>query len=70
MQAEHLKGWLTASKREKREASEKGEGKTDDEEGRPTKPHLEILVELIQTAFREGGRFGGGGHMASSASNP
>ena len=29
MQAKHLKGWLSASKREKREASEKGEGKTD-----------------------------------------
>ena len=31
MQAEHLKGWLAASKRETREAAEKGEGKTDGE---------------------------------------
>ena len=29
MWAEHLKGWLAASKRKKREAAEKGEGKTD-----------------------------------------
>ena len=54
MQAEHLKEWLTASKREKIEAAEKGEGKTDGEEGGPTEPHWENLVELIQTAFREG----------------
>ena len=54
MRAEHLKGWLAASKREKKEAAEKGEGKTDGEEGGPRKPHWENLVELIQTAFREG----------------
>ena len=50
MRAKHLKGWLTASKREKR-AAEKGEGKTEGEEG---EPHWENLVELIQTAFWEG----------------
>ena len=49
MQAEHLKGWLAASKKKKR-AAEKGEGKTEEEEGGP---HWENLVELIQTAFRE-----------------
>ena len=40
MRAKHLKGWLVASKRKKREAEEKGEGKTDkEEEGGPTEPH-------------------------------
>ena len=70
MRSEHLKGWLAASKHKTREVAEKGEGKTDDEEGGPTKPHLERLVELIQTAFREGGRFGRGGHVASGGSDP
>ena len=50
MRAEQLKGWLTVSKREKR-AAEKGEGKTEGEEGGP---HWENLVDLIQTAFWEG----------------
>ena len=54
MQAEHLKGWLAASKQKKQEATEEGEGKTDDEEGGPMEPHWEILVDLIQAAFREG----------------
>ena len=54
MPAEHLKGWLAEFKREKREAEEKGEGKTDKEEGGPAEPHWENLVELIQTAFPEG----------------
>ena len=54
MRAEHLKGWLAASKREKRDAAEKGEGKTDGEEGGPAEPHWENLMELIQTAFWEG----------------
>ena len=51
MRAEHLKGWLAASNRGKK-AAEKGEEKTEEEEeggdlwGK--------LVELIQTAFREG----------------
>ena len=51
MRAEHLKGWLAASNRGKM-ASEKGEDKMEEEEeggdlwGK--------LVELIQTAFREG----------------
>ena len=47
MQSKHLKGWLAASKREKR-AAEKGEGKMDGEEGGP---HWENLVESIYTAF-------------------
>ena len=50
MRAEHPKGWITASKRVTRVA-EKGEGKTEGEEGGP---HWENLVELIQTAFWEG----------------
>ena len=50
MQAEHLKGWLAASKREKR-AAEKGEGLKEGEEG---EPHWENLVESIHTAFWEG----------------
>ena len=54
MSAEHLKRWLAASKQKNREAAEKGEGKTDKEEGGPTEPHWENLVELIQTAFWEG----------------
>ena len=50
MRAEHLKGWLAASNREKMLA-EKGEEKTEEEEeggdlwGK--------LVELIQMAFQE-----------------
>ena len=54
MRAEHLKGWLAASKQRKQEAEEKGEGKTDEEEGGPTETHWERLGELIQTAFWEG----------------
>ena len=54
MRAEHMKGWLAASKQKKREATEEGEGNTDDEEGGPEEPHWERLVDLIQTAFREG----------------
>ena len=48
MRVEHLKMWLTASKRENR-AADKGEGTTEEGE-----PHWENLVELVQTAFREG----------------
>ena len=54
MRAEHLKGWLTASKRRQREAAEEGEGKMNGEEGGPTETHWERLVDLIQTAFWEG----------------
>ena len=54
MRSKHLKGRLAASKREKREAAEKGEGKTDGEEGGPAEPHWDNLVDLIQTAFWEG----------------
>ena len=43
MRDKHLKGWLAASKREKR-ATEKGEGTTEGEEG---EPHWENLVESI-----------------------
>ena len=50
MQAEHLKGWLAASKREKPEA-EKGEGNTEGQEGGP---HWENLVDIIQTTLGEG----------------
>ena len=49
MRAEHLKGWLAASKRKKREAAEEGKGKTDDEEGESTEPNWERLVDLIHT---------------------
>ena len=52
MKAEHLKGWLMASKQRKIEASEEGEGMTDDEGGGPTEPNWERLVDLIQTYFR------------------
>ena len=54
MRDEHLKGWLAALKWKKREAEEEGEGTTDDEEGGPTEPNWEILVDLIHTAFRGG----------------
>ena len=50
MRAEHLKGWLAASKRGKW-AAEKGEEKTEVEE---EEPHWENIVELIQTTFQEG----------------
>ena len=55
MKAEHLKGWLAASKRGKQEEEEEGEGKMDNKYGGPTEPYWERLVELIQTEFREGG---------------
>ena len=47
MRAEHLKGWLAASKRRKREAEE--EGKTDNKEGErgPMEPNWERTVDLI-----------------------
>ena len=51
MQAEHLKGWLAASNRGKL-AVEKGEGKTEEEE--EGGELWEKLVDLVQTAFREG----------------
>ena len=54
MKAEHLKGWLSASKRRKREAEEEGEGTADGEERGPTEPNWERLVDLVHTAFREG----------------
>ena len=47
MRAERTKGWLAASKRKQREATEKGEGNTDGEKGGPAEPHWENLVELI-----------------------
>ena len=51
MQAEHLKGWIAASNRGEK-AVEKGEEKTEgEEEGGEL---WENLVDLIQTAFREG----------------
>ena len=54
MRDEHLKGWLVASKRKKREAAEKGEGNMDNDKAGPTSPHWERLVDLIQTVFMEG----------------
>ena len=54
MRVKHVKGWLELLKRKKQEPAEEGEGKTDDEEGRPTEPNWEILADLIQMAFREG----------------
>ena len=54
MRAEHPKGWIAASKRKKQESAEEGKGKTDDEEGGKTEPYWERLMDLIQTAFREG----------------
>ena len=51
MHAEHLKGWLAASNRGEL-AEEKGEEKTEaEEEGGDL---WGKLVELTQTAFREG----------------
>ena len=54
MSSKHLKGWIAASERRKREASEEGQGTTDGEEGVSTEPYWEMLVELVQTAFRGG----------------
>ena len=53
MRADRLKGWLAASNRGKL-VGEKGEEKTEEEEeeGREL---WEKLVDLVQTAFREGG---------------
>ena len=47
MRSEHLKGWLTASKRKTRESEEEREGNTNEEKGGPTEPHWERLVDLI-----------------------
>ena len=52
MRAEHLKGCLAASNRGKI-AAEKGEEMTEEEEGGGEL--WRKLVELIKTAFREGG---------------
>ena len=52
MRAEHLKGWLTLSKRGKRsdeKVEEKTEGKGEEGE------HWDNLVDLVQTAFWKGG---------------
>ena len=54
MRTEHLKRWLAAAKRRKREASEEGEGKTEGEEGVSTEPNWERLADLVHTVFREG----------------
>ena len=51
MRAEHLKGWLAVSKRGNW-AAEKGEEKSEGEE--EGGGHWENLVDLLQTAFREG----------------
>ena len=64
MRAEHLKGWLESSKRVKR-AAVKEEGKTKVEE---RGPHWKNVVDLIQTAFREGG-VGRGVNVASIGDN-
>ena len=55
MRAEHLKGWLAASKRRKREATEEGKETTDGKEGISMDPNWERLVDLVQTEFKEGG---------------
>ena len=52
MRAEHLKGWLTASKREKLVAEKREDKLEGEEEGGG---NWEKLVDLVQTAFREGG---------------
>ena len=52
MRAKHLKRWIAAAKRRKREAEEEGTMKGD--EGVSTDPNWEGLVELVQTALREG----------------
>ena len=51
MRDDHLKGWITASKKGKRVA-DKVEEKTEGEEEEGE--HWENLVDLVQTAFREG----------------
>ena len=51
MQAEHLKGWFTASKRGNL-APEKGEEKLEGEE--EGGEQWKNLVDLVHTAFREG----------------
>ena len=53
MRAEHLKGWLAASKRRKRETADEGEVTTDGKEGGLTETNWDRLVDLVQTAFRE-----------------
>ena len=54
MRAEHLKGWLAVSKRRNIEAAEEVKGTTDGEEGGLMEPNWERLLDLVQTAFREG----------------
>ena len=47
MRGDHLKMWLAAAKRRKREAAEEGEGTTEGEEGESTEPIWERLVDLV-----------------------
>ena len=54
MRAEHLKGWLEALKRRKREAAEEGEATMYGKEGGSTEPNWGSLVDLVHKEFREG----------------
>ena len=53
IRAKHLKWWLAASNKGKM-AVEKGEEKTEEEEENEGGELWEKLVDLVQTAFREG----------------
>ena len=57
MRAEHLKGWFTAFKREKKEAATTTEGGRPEtaaaQEGTESENWTRV-VDLIQAAFREG----------------
>ena len=68
MRAEHLKGWLAASKRGQREASEKGGGNTVGEKGGTNRttlgePHG---VDSDRDSRRGGGRITWGGPANST----
>ena len=54
MRSDHLKRWIAAANRGKM-AAEKGEEKTEEEEEEEGGDLWGKLVELIHTAFREGG---------------
>ena len=53
MRAEHLKRWIAAAKRRKREAVGEGDRTTEGKDGGSMDPNWERLVELVQMAFRE-----------------
>ena len=59
VRAEHLKGWLAAARKKEKEEAAGGEETEERNRGRESTESMEasnweMVVELVQTAFREG----------------